>query len=55
MALDTEVDDDLRLEGQALDLIHTIQRLRKDSGLEITDRIVIRYDGDHEDVIAGAR
>jgi isoleucyl-tRNA synthetase len=52
VALDTEVDDDLRLEGQALDLIHTIQRLRKDSGLEITDRIVIRYDGDHEDVIA---
>ena len=32
VALDTEVDDDLRLEGQALDLIHTIQRLRKDSG-----------------------
>jgi isoleucyl-tRNA synthetase len=45
VAVDTEVDAELRLEGRALDLIHTIQRLRKDSGLEITDRIVIRYDG----------
>jgi isoleucyl-tRNA synthetase len=52
VAVDTKIDGALRLEGQALDLIHTIQRLRKDSGLEITDRIVIRYDGDHEEVVA---
>jgi isoleucyl-tRNA synthetase len=52
VAVDTDVDDELRLEGRALDLIHTIQRLRKDSGLAITDRIVIRYDGDHEEVVA---
>jgi isoleucyl-tRNA synthetase len=45
VGIDTTVDEALRLEGRALDLIHTIQRMRKDSGLEITDRIVIRYDG----------
>jgi isoleucyl-tRNA synthetase len=39
VAVDTEVDDELELEGRVLDLIHAVQRLRKDSGLEITDRI----------------
>ncbi|HLB04464.1 MAG TPA: class I tRNA ligase family protein, partial [Gaiellaceae bacterium] len=41
VALDTRLDAELELEGRVLDLIHTIQRLRKDSGLEITDRIVV--------------
>jgi isoleucyl-tRNA synthetase len=45
VALDIEIDDELRLEGGALDVIRTIQRMRKEVGLEITDRIVIRYDG----------
>ena len=54
VALDTEVDPELALEGRALDLIHTIQRLRKEAGLEITDRIEIRWNGEGEleDVIA---
>jgi isoleucyl-tRNA synthetase len=54
VALDIEIDPELALEGRALDLIHTIQRLRKESGLEITDRIEIRWDGDGglEDVFA---
>jgi isoleucyl-tRNA synthetase len=45
VAVDTRLDDALRLEGRALDLIHAIQRLRKDAGFEITDRIEIRFDG----------
>ncbi len=45
VGIDTRIDEELRLEGRALDLIHIIQRMRKDSGLEITDRIVISYDG----------
>jgi isoleucyl-tRNA synthetase len=49
VGIDTRVDDELRLEGRALDVIHTIQRMRKDSGFEITDRIVIRYDGSDGD------
>ena len=52
VALKTEVDAELALEGRALDVIHTIQRLRKDAGLELTDRIEIRYDGDLDEVFA---
>jgi isoleucyl-tRNA synthetase len=46
VAVDTRVDDELALEGRALDVIHEIQRLRKGAGLEITDRIEIGWDGD---------
>ena len=38
-ALDTALDDDLRLEGRLFDRIHEVNVLRKESGLEITDRI----------------
>jgi len=38
-ALDPELDDALRDEGMARELVNRIQRLRRDSGLEITDRI----------------
>jgi isoleucyl-tRNA synthetase len=41
VALDTRLDPELELEGRVYDLIHAIQRLRKESGLEITDRIVL--------------
>jgi isoleucyl-tRNA synthetase len=43
VALDTRVDDELALEGRALDVIHELQRMRRDAGLELTDRIEIRY------------
>ena len=39
VALDTTLDDELRLEARLNDLIRDVQVLRKDSGLEITDRI----------------
>jgi isoleucyl-tRNA synthetase len=39
VALDTALDDDLRLEGRLFDRIHEVNVLRKESGLEITDRI----------------
>ncbi len=39
VALDTELDDELLLEAKLLDLVHEVNVLRKDSGLEITDRI----------------
>ncbi len=38
-ALDPELDDDLRREGMARELVNRIQRLRKDAGLDISDRI----------------
>jgi isoleucyl-tRNA synthetase len=39
VALDTALDDELEREGRALDLIHRLNTMRKDAGLEITDRI----------------
>jgi isoleucyl-tRNA synthetase len=39
VALDTTLDDELRLEARLNDLIRDVQVLRKDSGLEVTDRI----------------
>jgi isoleucyl-tRNA synthetase len=45
VALDPELDDELRAEGVARELINRIQRLRKDAGLEITDRIDLAIAG----------
>ncbi len=39
VALDTGLDDDLLLEARLLDRVHEVNALRKESGLEITDRI----------------
>jgi isoleucyl-tRNA synthetase len=47
-ALDPSLDDELRQEGMARELVNRIQRLRKDSGLEITDRIRLGIEGPAE-------
>jgi len=39
VALDINITEDLRLEGLARDMVNRIQNYRKDSGLEVTDRI----------------
>jgi isoleucyl-tRNA synthetase len=39
--LDTELDDELRLEGRVYDLIRQVNTMRKEQGLELTDRIVL--------------
>ena len=41
VALDLTITEALRLEGMARELIRSIQTLRKDSGFEITDRIIV--------------
>ena len=41
VALDVEVTDELRREGIAREVIMKIQAMRKDGGLEITDRIAV--------------
>jgi isoleucyl-tRNA synthetase len=48
VALDTAIDEDLALRGRVFDLIHTVNSMRKDAGLEITDRIVLTLPGDGE-------
>ena len=41
VALEIELTDELRQEGLARELINRIQNIRKDSGLDITDRIAV--------------
>jgi isoleucyl-tRNA synthetase len=50
IALDTVLTDELRREGLARDVVRHIQQLRKDSGLEISDRIEVTYDTDSEEL-----
>ena len=45
VALDTEMTPELEMLGLARELVSRIQSLRKESGLEITDRIVLRVGG----------
>jgi isoleucyl-tRNA synthetase/bisphosphoglycerate-dependent phosphoglycerate mutase len=45
VSLDTTVTPALQKEGLARDLIRTIQKLRKDSGLAYTDRIALAVEG----------
>jgi isoleucyl-tRNA synthetase len=52
VAVDTRLDDELELEGRVLDLIHAIQRLRKEAGLEITDRVVLTVPAEAEALLA---
>jgi isoleucyl-tRNA synthetase len=47
-ALDPTLSQDLLEEGLARELVNRIQRLRKDSGLDITDRISLGIFGDDE-------
>ncbi len=44
VALDTEITEELEMQGLARELVSRIQALRKESGLEITDRIKIYVD-----------
>jgi len=39
VALDVTITDDLRKEGIARELVNRIQNARKDTGLEVTDKI----------------
>ncbi len=44
--LETAIDEALAQEGRARELVHHIQQLRKDLGLDVSDRIVLYLDGD---------
>jgi isoleucyl-tRNA synthetase len=46
VALDAELDDELIREGIARELINRVQNLRKESGLEVSDRIALVLNGD---------
>ncbi|MFA6457369.1 MAG: DUF5915 domain-containing protein, partial [Bacteroidota bacterium] len=48
VALDTEITPELKTEGFAREFVSRIQNLRKDSGLEVTDRISIVFNTNDE-------
>jgi len=54
VALELEIDDDLRSEGWAREIVRAVQLARQEAGLEVTDRITLTLDGD-EHLLATAR
>ncbi len=48
IAIGTEISEELALEGQARELVHRIQNMRRSAGFDIADYIVTCYDGPPE-------
>jgi isoleucyl-tRNA synthetase len=62
VVLDTEVTPAFAAEGRARDVVRVVQQARRDAGLNVSDRIALRVDGDdavvdavreHEAFVAG--
>ncbi len=54
VALELALDDELVLEGLAREIVHAVQATRRDTGLEVEDRIRLVLDGD-ERLLEAAR
>jgi isoleucyl-tRNA synthetase len=48
VALQLELDDELRREGLAREIVHAVQNARRGAGLDISDRIELSLGGDEE-------
>ena len=48
VALDLKLDEELRREGLAREVVHAVQAARKDAGLNVEDRIALSLGGDDE-------
>src|SRR5207248_7775139 len=62
VALELSLDDELRAEGWAREIVHGVQAARREAGLDVSDRIKLSFEGDvelleaaqaHERYIAG--
>ncbi|HWX74266.1 MAG TPA: DUF5915 domain-containing protein [Solirubrobacteraceae bacterium] len=62
VALDLAIDEDLRREGRAREIVHAVQNARRSAGLAVEDRIELLLGGDpellaaadaHRDYLAG--
>jgi isoleucyl-tRNA synthetase len=62
VALDVSLDEALRREGLAREVVHAVQNARKQAGLDVADRIALALGGDeellaavheHEDYVTG--
>jgi isoleucyl-tRNA synthetase len=54
VALDLQLDNELRREGLAREVVHAVQNARKSAGLQVEDRIELELGGD-EELLAAAR
>jgi isoleucyl-tRNA synthetase len=45
VALDTELTEDLLLEGQAREVVRGIQEMRKKAGYQVEDRVTLFWQG----------
>ena len=54
VALDLALDDELRREGLAREIVHAVQSARRSAGLAVEDRIALALSGD-EELLAAAR
>jgi isoleucyl-tRNA synthetase len=54
VALDVSITEELKNEGIARELVNRIQNLRKESGLEVTDKIIlyVKKDGYIDEAVA---
>lgn len=52
VALDTRIDDALRSEGWARDFVSKVQQARRQRGLEVSDRIKLRWSTESDDLAA---
>ena len=46
-----QVGEELELEARVLDLIHRLNGMRKEAGLELTDRIAVTLPADQSDLL----
>ncbi len=46
VALELSIDDELRREGLAREVVHAVQLARREAGLDVSDRIVLTLGGD---------
>jgi isoleucyl-tRNA synthetase len=51
VALDTTLDDGLVREGRVRELVHRINQMRRDMGLELSDRIVVTLGPEEADLV----
>jgi isoleucyl-tRNA synthetase len=51
VGFDLDLDNELRLEGRVLDLIHRVNTMRKEAGLELTDRITLTLPQSEKDLL----
>jgi isoleucyl-tRNA synthetase len=51
VGFDLELDQALAIEGRVLDLIHRVNTMRKDAGLELTDRITLTLPESDSDLL----